>query len=142
MASVSPPPSRTALLGLDQDIGDFAELAQYPVVSFEDCNLKYVSFASAPLRKAAFKGCSLVEANFFEVDLTEASFENCQLAGARFESCDLRRARFHGAQDLFVDPAKNRVKDAEIPLETAILIATSFGMRVHGYSKPPHDDSA
>jgi len=121
---------------------DFAEIAQYPIVSFEDCNLKYVSFVSVPLRKVSFKGCSLTEASFFEVDLTDATFEGCQLAGARFEACDLGRARFHGAQDLFLDPAKNRVKGAEIPLETAILLATSFGMRVLGFGKPKGDDSA
>jgi len=119
---------------------DFANVAQFPIVSFEDCNLKYASFASTPLRKVSFKRCSLTEASFFEVDLTDATFEDCQLAGARFEGCDLRRARFQGAQDLFLDPAKNKVKDAQIPLDTAVLLATSFGMRVLDFTRPSDGD--
>jgi uncharacterized protein YjbI with pentapeptide repeats len=121
---------------------DFADVAQFPIVSFEDCNLKYASFASLPLKKVSFKRCSLIEATFLEVGLSDARFEDCQLAGARFDGCDLRRARFNGAQELFIDPAKNKLKDAQVPLETAVLIASSLGLKVLGFSGRERDDDS
>jgi len=113
---------------------DFTHIAKYPNMSFDQCNLHYVSLVSIPLRKARFEQCAILDANFFEVDLTDAKFDDCQFAGTRFERCDLRRVRFRRAQDLFLDPARNLVKGAEVPLETAILLATSYGMRVSGFS--------
>jgi fluoroquinolone resistance protein len=121
---------------------DFSKVAGHPHVSFEDCNLRYVSMVSLALRKTRFKKCAITEANFFEVDLAEARFEDCQFTGTRFDECDLRKARFPKAKDLFLDPARNRVKDAQIPLETAILIATSLGMRVLGFTGPAETDTA
>jgi fluoroquinolone resistance protein len=109
---------------------DFADIAKFPDMSFHECNLHYASFATLALRKAVFEKCSFVEANFFETDLAEAKLDDCQFTDARFEACDLRKARFKNAQNLFIDPAKNRVAGAKVPLETAVLLATSFGMRV------------
>lgn len=113
---------------------DFTNVAKHPSASFEDCNLRYASMVSLALRKTTFQRCALVETNLFEVDLTDSTFEDCELTGARFERCTLRGARFPGARDLFIDPARNQVKGAQIPLEAAILLATSFGMRVIGFS--------
>jgi uncharacterized protein YjbI with pentapeptide repeats len=109
---------------------DFADIAKFPDMSFYECNLQYASFASLALRKTLFERCTFTEASFVETDLMEAKLDDCQFTGARFEACDLRKARFLHAKDLFIDPAKNRVGGAKIPLETAVLIATSFGMRV------------
>lgn len=120
---------------------DFADIAKFPDVSFHECNLHYASFASIALRKAVFDKCSFTEANFFEADLTEAKLDDCQFTGARFEACDLRKARFLRAQDLFIDPAKNRVAGAKVPLETAVLLATSFGMRVLDFQSDRDDDA-
>ncbi|AKU94698.1 MCBG protein [Labilithrix luteola] len=118
---------------------DFSKVGQFPNVSFEDCNLRYVSMVSIPLRKTTFRRCAIKEASFFEADLVEAKFEECQFAETRFESCDLRKAKFPNAQDLFLDPARNRLKDTHVPLETAILLARSFGMRVLGFSDSRDD---
>jgi uncharacterized protein YjbI with pentapeptide repeats len=120
---------------------DFSNIGQHPHVSFEDCNLRYVSVVSVGLRKTSFKRCAINEANFFESDLADAEFDDCHFAETRFDACDLRRARFRSARDLFIDPARNRVKGTQIPLETAILLATSFGMRVLGFTAPTGDDT-
>ena len=71
----------------------------------------------------------------------ESVFEECQFDGTRFEECDLRRTRFPHAKDLFVDPAKNNVKGMQVPLETAIHLAASFGMRVIGFDEKPRETS-
>jgi fluoroquinolone resistance protein len=109
---------------------DWSNLATYPDVSFEECNLRYASFVSAQLRKTRFVQCSLLEANFLQVELGEAVFEACQLSGARFEDCDLRGASFLRCVELFVDPSKNRVQGMTIPTESAVLLALSFGMKI------------
>lgn len=118
---------------------DFATLAKFPDVSFHECNLHYASFASIALRKAVFERCSFTEANFFEADLMEAKLDDCQFTGARFEACDLRKARFLHAKDLLIDPAKNRVAGAKVPLQTAVLLAMSFGMRVLDFQSDRDD---
>jgi len=119
---------------------DFADIAKFPDVSFHECNLHYASFATLALRKTVFERCSFTEANFFETDLTEAKLDDCQFTGARFEACDLRKARFLRAENLFIDPTKNRVAGAKVPLETAVLLATSFGMRVLDFQSERDDD--
>jgi uncharacterized protein YjbI with pentapeptide repeats len=123
---------RSKLMGID-----FSHVAKRPSMSYEDCNLLYASFVGVTLRKTSFVRCAIREANFFEVDLTEARFDDCQFMGTRFEGCTFRGARFAGARDLFVDPVRNRVKDMHIPLETAILLATSYEMRVLGFLDAP-----
>lgn len=116
------------LMGLD-----FSHLAKRPSMSFEDCNLRYASFVGLTLRKTQFARCAIRETNFFETDLSEARFDDCVFTGTRFEGCVLRGARFPGARDLFVDPARNQVKDMYIPLETALLLASFYEMRVLGF---------
>jgi uncharacterized protein YjbI with pentapeptide repeats len=86
------------------------------------------------LRKTRFARCAMVEANFVRSDFVESVFEGCRFTGARFDACDLRKARFDGAQDLFLDPAKNNVKGAQVPVESAVLLAASFGLRVIDYT--------
>lgn len=114
---------------------DFTPLAKFPDIGFTDCDLRYASFVGLALRKTTFTRCAIVEASFIDTDLVESTFDDCQLGGTTFEGCDLRKARFRGAQELFVDPARNQVKGAEIPLEAAVALAASFGMRVSGFGK-------
>jgi fluoroquinolone resistance protein len=127
---------RCKLMGID-----WSDLAKFPVVSFEECNLRYSAIIKIALRKTRFTRCSLVEASFIEADLVDSLFEECQFDGARFEGCDLRRTRFPHAKDLFVDPAKNNVKGMQVPLETAIHLASSFGMRVIDFDAKPRASS-
>jgi fluoroquinolone resistance protein len=109
---------------------DWTELGQFPVMTFTDCNLRYGSFVGLVARKIPFVRCALAEATFLKADLAEARFEDCDLASARFEACDLRGADFAGSHDLVLDPAANRLQGAKIPLETAIALAASFGLKV------------
>ena len=113
---------------------DFSTVGRFPHVAFEHCDLRYVSMVDIALRKTRFEHCTVNEANFFEADLAESRFDECQFSETRFDGCDLRRARFRAARDLFIDPARNKVKDTHVPLETAIALATSLGMRVLGFT--------
>lgn len=112
-----------------------------PQFSFEDCNLRYASFLSVNLRATRFLRCRVTEANFIDVDLVEADFAGSDLTGSSFEGANLMRADLSTAQGAFVDPAKNRVKDLRIPVETAVLLAASLGMRVGGFNDAPEPRS-
>ncbi|MDI1435825.1 pentapeptide repeat-containing protein [Polyangium sorediatum] len=114
---------------------NWTKIAKFPDVSFEDCDLRYTVMDSLALRKTRFTRCAITESVFASMDFTDAVFEECRFAGTRFDGCDLRNARFPRSSDLFVDPAKNKVKGARVPLDTAILLATSFGMRVLGFDE-------
>lgn len=119
---------------------DFSPIGDYPDMSFEECSLRYASFVKLVLRKTLFTGCSILEANLIELDLVDSTFDDCQFAGTRIEQCDLRRVRFRGATGLFIDPAKNRVKGAEVPIESAALLAMTFGMKVTGFAAGRGED--
>jgi uncharacterized protein YjbI with pentapeptide repeats len=112
---------------------DFTPLAKHPAMTFEECMLRYASFVGLALRKVRFVRCAIQEANFFETDLTDAVFEECAFTGTRIEGCTLLRAKFPSAKDLFLDPVRNKVKGAHVPLETAILLATSHDMKIIGF---------
>ncbi|MDI3285063.1 pentapeptide repeat-containing protein [Polyangium sp. 15x6] len=114
---------------------NWTKIAKFPDVSFEDCDLRYTVMDSLALRKTHFTRCGITESVFAATDLSGAVFEECRFAGTRFDDCDLRNAQFPRSSDLYVDPAKNKVKGAQVPLDTAILLAASFGMRVIGFAE-------
>lgn len=109
---------------------DWSNLGAYPALTFERCDLRYASVVKVRLRKISFAACNLEEAQFIETELAEASFAECRLTGARFERCDLRKASFAGATGLMIAPAGNQVRGARIPVEAAIRLAESFGLKV------------
>jgi uncharacterized protein YjbI with pentapeptide repeats len=112
---------------------DWTELRPTPTLSFEACNLQYASFVNVNLTATRFAHCRLTEVNFFDSQLAGADFTDSEMSGSRIEHCDARKANFAGAKGIYVDPTKNKVKDARIGLATAILLAQSFGLRVDGY---------
>jgi fluoroquinolone resistance protein len=113
---------------------DWTEAGANPTVEFSDCSLRYCSFVGNNLRATPFRRCAMAEAAFSDVSLVKAIFDECDLAGARFEGCDLAGADFTRSQGVFFEPTKNRVKGARIPLETAALMAMSFGLVVPGFT--------
>lgn len=122
--------SECKLLGVD-----WTSVSPHPRVAFEACDLRYASFASVHLRKTTFLRSQITEATFADVDLTECDFDGSDLEGTTFRECVLHKANFSGARGLLLDPAKNRVKDARISLEAAVLLAASFGLRVGGHGE-------
>lgn len=116
---------RCKLLGVD-----WSDLGERPEVSFLECNMGYCLFLSVSIPNTRFIQCALTEAAFEESDLSASEFSACKLMGAKFERCDLERVSFLGSTDLMLNPAANRVRGAQIPIEAAIAIATSFGLRV------------
>jgi fluoroquinolone resistance protein len=114
---------------------DWTGLRPNPTLSFERCSLQYGSFVTVNLTATSFAGCKATEVNFFESRLVDADFSGTDLTGSRFEDCDLSGANFAGARGVFVDPAKNKVKNARIGIDTAVLIALSAGFRVAGYDE-------
>jgi uncharacterized protein YjbI with pentapeptide repeats len=122
---------RCKLMGID-----WSALAPNPTVTFDACDLRYNSFVKVNLRKTRFHGCKIGEANFIDCQLGEADFSEADLTGANFEASDLTKANLASANGAFLVPGKNRVKDARISVETAVLIALSHGMKVVGYSDP------
>jgi len=114
---------------------DWSDLRPSPALSFEECNLQYSSFVKINLTGTRFSRCRLSDVNFLEVRLVEADFSGSDLAGARIEDCDARAANFADARGVIVDPVRNKMKDARIALDTAVLLAESFGLRVQGYDR-------
>lgn len=114
---------------------DWTDVRPTPTVSFEECNLQYSSFVNINLTGTRFAGCRLTDVQFLEARLVESDFSASDLGGARFEGCDLRHANFANARGFVVDPVRNKVKDARIALDAAVLLAESFGLRVNGYDR-------
>jgi len=115
---------------------EWADLGQFPRLSFRGCVLDFASFVALTLRKTAFIGCKIGEANFFDVDLREANFAGSDLRGSMFRGCKLGKTDFSAATGVYFDPAINEVRGAVIPIETAALVAMQFGMQVAGYTAP------
>jgi fluoroquinolone resistance protein len=126
---------RCKLMGID-----WSSVAANPALAFDGCDLRYNSFVKVNLRKTRFHGCKAGEANFIDCQLVEADFSEADLTGANFEASDLSKANLASAKGAFLVPGKNRVKDARISVETAVLIALSCGMKVAGYSDQATSD--
>lgn len=109
---------------------EWTELAAFPLVEFHECLLRYAMFLALDLRRTPFLKCDVREGSFVRVDLTEADFEGTNLTGTSFEQCQLRKADFTEAIGAFLNPSKNRVKDARISMESAALLAIALGMHV------------
>jgi uncharacterized protein YjbI with pentapeptide repeats len=139
-------PAKLALRGVEF-IGcrltgvDWTDIAPNPTLAFDGCNLHYASFVSVNLTGARFLRCRAAEVNFIEARLADADFTGSDLSGSKFEHCDMRKADFRETQGFFVDPANNRVKGARINMATAVLLATSFGLRVNGFDEENEDQT-
>jgi len=121
---------RSKLLGVD-----WTDASANPDMTFEECSLEYATFRRTNLRKTRFLDCNASSASFVECDLVESDFSGTDLSGASFEASNLGKANLATARGAFLDPARNRVNDARIAAESAMLLATSFGMRVAGFSE-------
>jgi fluoroquinolone resistance protein len=111
-------------------------------LGFDGCNLRYASFVDLNLRATAFVRCVATEANFIDVDLSGADFTGSDLGGTTFRGATLARADLSTATGVFLDPAKNRVKDVRVGVEATVMLAAFFGMKVAGYHEPAEDDVA
>ncbi|MBS2029318.1 MAG: pentapeptide repeat-containing protein [Deltaproteobacteria bacterium] len=111
---------------------EFSRLSLSPELAFEDCNLRYSSFVDINLRDAPLIRCQALEANFIGVELTGADFSGTELTGSTFEGATLAKADFTSAKGAFLDPAKNKVKGVRVGVDSAVLLASSFGMKVDG----------
>lgn len=119
---------RSKLMGVD-----WSAVSPNPLLTFEECDLRYTSFVGTNLSQCAFRDCRATEANFLQCNLSRADFRGTQLTGANFEDSDLTQANFSTAEGAFLNPAKNQVKGARISVESAVLLAMFSGMRVAGY---------
>jgi uncharacterized protein YjbI with pentapeptide repeats len=115
----------------------WGDLAPHPRLSFADCHLRYSSFSGMKLSGTAFLRCRAGEVSFLDVDLARADFTGTDLTDATFRSCDLSQADFSQARGVFLDPAANKVRGASIPLDAAVRLAHSLGMRVSGFDAEP-----
>jgi fluoroquinolone resistance protein len=120
---------------------DWSELHRDPQVSFEECDLRYCSFVGVCLRRVPFLRCNATKARFIETDLTEADFAGTDLTDGVFEGTTLCKAKLARARGVFIDPSRNRVKDAWVSLECAVTLALSAGLRVDGYSEADPEPS-
>ncbi len=109
---------------------DWSSISANPELAFEGCVLRYASFVGLSLRKTDVLRCTAQEANFFDLDLTDSDFEGTDLTGSNFRGCILTRTDFSLAVGLVLDPSRNRLKDTQVPLATAVSLAESMGMRV------------
>lgn len=115
---------------------NWSSVSPIPEVAFEECNLRYATFEKLNLRKTPFSRCSVREVNLLECDLSDADFTGSDLSGTTVRGCTLARADLSTTTGAFLDPARNRVKDARVSVETAVALAESLGMRVAGHGDP------
>jgi fluoroquinolone resistance protein len=123
--------TRCKLLGVD-----FSRISDNPDVSFDACILRYAAFAGLNLRNTTFSTCELQEAQFEGTSLVAARFPGSNVTGATWTRCDLSGSDFSLAEGLALDVRTNRVKDAYVPVETAVRLAQEAGLRVVGYDRP------
>ncbi len=110
---------------------DWSNLGAYPAMTFDRCDLRYASVVKVRLRKISFTACNLEEAQFVETDLAEASFDRLPADAAPGSSaaiCASRRSRARPAS--LIAPTGNQLRGARIPVDAAIRLAESFGLKV------------
>jgi uncharacterized protein YjbI with pentapeptide repeats len=118
---------RCKLMGID-----WSALSDFPELAFDACDLRYSVFASLSLRKLPMRRCTATEASFSDVDLSDADFDGTDLSGTTFQGCTLARTDLRGALGLFLEPARNKAKGARIPVDAAVRLAQSLGLKVDG----------
>jgi uncharacterized protein YjbI with pentapeptide repeats len=114
----------------------FSALSAHPELSFEGCDLRYTVFDGQQLRGGKFIDSKFDEASFEGCDLVDADFSGSTLTGAVFGGCELAGADFASATGLFLDPSRNRAKDAFIGPDAAVELARHLGLRVAGHDAP------
>jgi uncharacterized protein YjbI with pentapeptide repeats len=109
---------------------DWTGLGPLPVVTFEECDLRYASFLKLRLPNTRWLRCTAREASFLEVELANCDFAGSDLTGSTIVGCSLLKADFSQARGVLFDPTRNKTKGARISIESAVLILQSYGIVV------------
>lgn len=111
-------------------------------VNFNDCNnflfsfnaqhciMSYSSFFSKNLNKTIFKNCILEKVDFSHTNLSQAKFIQTDLKYAIFENSNLEKADFTSAQNFYINPSKNNLKNAKFSKEGALSLLKDYQITI------------
>lgn len=89
-------------------------------VSFHHSQISYSNFYGKNLKKSQFVKCVVADVDFSECNLSTTNFSGTDLRNARFFNTDLTGANFVDAENYFIDPKTNKIKNAKFNLPGAL----------------------
>ncbi len=99
-------------------------------VTFDSCNLDFVSFFSFKLKNTVFTNCSLKETDFTETELTGSVFDTCDLFKAVFENSILEKVDFRTAKNFTINPESNRMKKAKFSKSGLLGLLAQYDLEI------------
>ena len=109
---------------------------------FHDCNpfmismtfiktqLNLSSFFNLKLKNTTFDDCKLKQTDFTNSDLNGSKFINCDLDQTIFDHSILEKVDFTSAQNLSIDPEKNKIKNAKFSKENALGLLNHYQIKI------------
>ena len=82
------------------------------------------------MKKTSFIDCSLKEVDFTSADLSMAAFINCDLLNAIFMQTILEKADFRTARNYYLDPERNKIKNAKFSHFGALGLLAKYNIEV------------
>ncbi|MEN9549851.1 MAG: hypothetical protein RIR12_2442 [Bacteroidota bacterium] len=99
-------------------------------VSFNNCTLNLSSFYQTKIKGVQFNQCSLQEVDFTEANASQANFAHCNLYKAIFENAQLENADFTTAVNFNINPAINKIKNAQFGAGNLAGLLHSFHIQI------------
>lgn len=99
-------------------------------VEFVNCNLSHSFFTGLKLKQLKMTECRLQGTVFEHCDLQGTQFINCDFTDAQFFQNNLEKAKFISPSNLVVNPAENRMRGAQFPLESLPGLLAHTGIMV------------
>jgi fluoroquinolone resistance protein len=99
-------------------------------LSFSGCILDLSSFYRLKLKGLVFHQCSLKDVDFVEADLTNAVFNHADLLNAKFDGTLLDGADFTTAENIQLDPERNKIRKAKFNLQSLPGLLVKYQIKV------------
>ena len=99
-------------------------------VSFNNSQINYSNFYGKNMKKGQFIKCTAAEVDFSECNLSSSNFTGTDLRNTRFFNTDLTGANFVNAENYFIDPKTNKVKNASFDLPGALSFLAALDIKL------------
>jgi len=97
---------------------------------FSNCTFKQCDFSNLEIRQTKFIDCAMRNSEFMGSNLTDANFTDSDLQGSKFDDTVLEKADFTKARSYYIDPTRNKIKQAKFSYPEVLGLLDSFGIEV------------
>jgi uncharacterized protein YjbI with pentapeptide repeats len=98
--------------------------------AYKKCSIALCDFSHLNMKNSRFLECTIRETDFVDSDLAGSDLSGSDLQSSKFQNTNLEKADFRGAKNYYIDPTRNKLKQALFSYPEVLSLLASFGIKV------------